>query len=162
MADIAYTPEELATLAAAVMLTGMAVSIVDAGIVSTAVEANAMAQEIAGAAQKYPNNSLIQALFSTEAIKKARQEGTLKIVISPEEVQPATAVGTAIARINAALALLQGRSQAEEIAEYKEFIYACADRVANAAGSGLFGTGSPKISDKEAAALAQIKTALQL
>lgn len=161
MAEVAYTPEELATLAAAVMLTGIAVSVVDAGIVSTAVEANAMAQEVAGAAQKYPHNSLIQALFSAEAVKKAKETGTLKIVISPEEVLPSTAVETAIARIHNALTLLQGRAGAAEIAEYKEFIYACAERVANAAGSGLFGIGSPKVSDKEAAALTKIKAALQ-
>jgi hypothetical protein len=75
-------------------------------------------------------------------------------------LQPDVAAATAVAKINEAMAVLNGKATAEEIAEYKAFIYACCDRVANAAGSGLFGSGDPKVSRKEAAALAQIKAAL--
>jgi hypothetical protein len=48
------------------------------------------------------------------------------------------------------------------VTEFKQFIYACAEAVANAAGSGLFGSGSEKVSTEEAAALAKIKAALSL
>jgi hypothetical protein len=139
-----YTPEELTTLAAAVMLSGMAVSMVDVGVVSTAIEANAMAQEVAGAAKKYPHN-----------------EQGLKIEVRPEEMKPETAVNTAVDRINAAITILSAKATPDEIQEYKEFIYACADRVANAAGSGLFG-GGEKVSSQEAAALDRLKVALAL
>lgn len=157
-----YTTEELAKLAGAVMVTGMAVSVVDIGVVSTAIEAAAMAREVSGAATRYPNNSIIQALFSEEAAKKAQAEGNVKLEVKPEEMKPDSAVATAITKINDALAVLTAKATPEEIQEYKEFIYSCADRVANAAGSGLFGTGSQKVSDKEAGALAQIKATLDL
>jgi hypothetical protein len=155
------TPEELTTLAGAVMLGGMAVSMVDVGVVSTAIEANAMAREVAGAAQRYPHNAVIQSLFSQEAMQQAKQQ-ELKIEVKPEEMQPDTAVETAIEKINQALAILTVKATPEEALEYKEFIYACADRVANAAGSGLFGAGHPKVSEQEAIALEKLKVALGL
>lgn len=157
-----FTPEELKALAGSVMLSGMAVSMVDMGVVSTAIEANAMAQEIAGATRKYPTNSIIQALFSEESVKQARAQGNLKLEVKPEEMQPDTAVDTAIAKINEALVILNQKATPEETQEFKEFVYGAADRVANAAGSGLFGAGNPKVSDKETAALAKLKAALGL
>jgi hypothetical protein len=157
-----YTQEELSQLAAAVMISGMAVSIVDVGIISTAIEANALAKEVSGAAKTYPSNSIIQSLFSDEAVKQLKAQGGVKIDVKPEDLKPETATDTAIASITAALAVLDGKATPEEINEYKSFIYSCAEHVANAAGSGLFGSGSPKISATEAAALAKLKTALAL
>ncbi len=156
-----YTPDELATVAGAVMITGMAVALVDAGIISTAIEATAMAREIAGAAKKYPGNEIIQALFSEESVKKAKDNPPTKVEIEAEDLQPDTAVDTAIGKINDALAVLNGKATPEDVQQYKEFIYSCADAVANAAGSGLFGTGT-KVSDREAAALTKIKATLGL
>lgn len=161
MSTADYTPEELTTLAAAVMLSGMAVSMVDVGVVSTAIEANALAQEVAGAAERYPANPVIQSLFSKEATQQAKQQG-LKIEVKPEDMRPETAVDTAIDKINAALAILNAKATPEQAQEYKAFIYACADRVANAAGSGLFGAGNPKVSPPEAVALEKLKIALEL
>jgi hypothetical protein len=43
-----YTSEELAKIAGAVTISGMAVAIVEAGIISTAIEATAMGKEVAG------------------------------------------------------------------------------------------------------------------
>lgn len=157
-----YTPEELSKLAGAVMISGMAVSMVDVGIVSTAIEASAMAKEVAGAAKTFPTNSIIQSLFSDEAVKQLKEQGGIKVDIKPEDLKPETAVDTAIAQITAALAILDGKATPEEISEYKSFIYSAADSVANAAGSGLFGTGSPKVSPTEAAALAKLKASLGL
>jgi hypothetical protein len=157
-----YTSDELATVAGAVTITGMAVALVDAGIISTAIEATAMAKEIADAATNYPTNQIIQTLFSEEAVKKAQENPPAKVEIEAADLQPDTAVDTAIAKINEALAVLNGKATDEDIQQYKEFIYSCADVVANAAGSGLFGTGSPKVSDREAAALNKIKATLGL
>ncbi|MDX2240558.1 MAG: hypothetical protein NW224_07745 [Leptolyngbyaceae cyanobacterium bins.302] len=153
-----FSLEESKTLAQAPVLAGLAVSMVDLGIVSTVPEAAALSQQIAGAAQKYPNNSVIQSVFSEEAFKS----GVVKLdkpEIKPEDVESGALVEQAIATINTALALLNGKASSEEITEYKAFIYACAEAVANAAGSGLFGIGA-KVSDKEAAALAKFKSVL--
>lgn len=155
----AYSPEELGKIAEAPMAVGMAVALADMGIVSTAIEASAMSKQVAGAAAKYPNNSIIQAVFSEAAIKS----GTIKMEkpdIKPEDVQSGVVVDKALATVDTAVSTIGDKATAAEIAEFKQFIYACADAVANAAGSGLFGSGNPKVSDKEAVALTKIKMAL--
>jgi hypothetical protein len=157
---MAYTTEELAKISGAVTIAGMAIAVVDAGIISTAIEASAMAKEVMGAATKYPTNTVIQAIFSPEAAKEFKSNPKLRMEIKAEELQPDVAVTTAIAKIHDAMSVLTGKATDAEIKEYKDFIYACCDRVANAAGSGLFGSGDPKVSSKEAAALAQIKAVL--
>jgi hypothetical protein len=157
-----YTSDELATVAGAVMITGMAVAMVDAGIISTAIEATALAKEVAGAAINYPNNDIIQTLFSQEAVEKAKTNPPAKVEIKAEDLQPDTAVDTAIGKINDALLVLNAKATPEDIQQYKEFIYSCAETVAAAAGNGLFGTGSPKISEREAVALTKIKAVLEL
>jgi hypothetical protein len=153
-----YTPEELSKIAEAPMMIGMAVAMVDMGIISTAIEAAAMSKEVAGAAAKYPNNSIIQAVFSEAAIKS----GSVKMEkpdIKPEDVQSGAVVDKALAVVDAAVAAIGDKATPAEVTEFKQFVYACADAVANAAGSGLFGSGNPKVSDKEAVALAKIKAA---
>jgi hypothetical protein len=154
-----YTPQDLNTIAEAPMFIGMAVALVDMGVVSTAIEAVALSKQLAEVAQKYPSNSIIQSVFSEEMLK-SRQSKLAKPDIKPEDIQSGAVVDRAIAATNSALSAVEGKATPEEIAQYKEFIYACADAVANAAGSGLFGSGSPKVSDKEASTLAKIKTAL--
>lgn len=156
-----YTSEQLSAIAEAPMMIGMAVAMVDMGIVSTAIEAAAMSKEVAGAAAKYPSNSIIQSVFSEAAMKS----GAIKMEkpeIKPEDVQSGAVVDKAITAVNDAVAIVSGQATPEEIAEFKQFVYSCADAVANAAGTGLFGSGNPKVSDKEAAALAKIKAALAI
>ncbi|WP_088893689.1 hypothetical protein [Leptolyngbya ohadii] len=153
-----FTPDELKTIANAPLMTGLAVSMVDLGIVSTIPEAAALSKTMAGAAAKYPNNSVIQAVFSEEAAKS----GTIKVEkpqIKAEEVESGKLIEDAIAAINSAVAVITGKASAEEVVEYKGFVYDCAQAVADAAGSGLFGSGA-KVSDKEAVALAKFKSVL--
>lgn len=153
-----FTPEELKAVASVPMLAGLTVSMVDLGLISTIPEIAALSKEIAGAAKKYPDNSIIQTIFSETAIKN----GTTKLdkpEIKAEEVESGALVDRAIEAIHTALNLLQNRATPEEITEYKDFIYTCAEAVAKAAGSGLFGTGV-KVSDKEAAALEKLKATL--
>jgi hypothetical protein len=149
-----YTPEELATVVDAVTASGMAVAIADVGIVSTAIEAAALAKEIVGATKTFPNNPLIQAAFSDESLKKNLQTSPGK------DFTPDNAVDKAIAAINTALAAVSGKASPDEVTQYKQLIYAAADRVANAAGEGLFGSGAEKVSTREAAALSRLKEAL--
>ncbi len=153
-----YTSQELSIIAEAAVLTGLAVSLVDLGLISSLTEAVALSSVLATSAQKYPDNSIIQSVFSETAIRS----GAVKLAkpdIKPEEIQSGSVVDRAIAAINTALDTLNGKATPDEIREYKEFIFSAAEAVANAAGSGLFGTGA-KVSDKEAVALAKLKTAL--
>ncbi|MBW4652754.1 MAG: hypothetical protein KME20_06980 [Kaiparowitsia implicata GSE-PSE-MK54-09C] len=155
-----FTKEELSAIAEAPMLVGLAVAMIDFGIVSSAIEAAAMSKEITSAAQKFPNNSIIQSVFSDEVIRS----GVLKIEkpqVTPEEVKSGALIDKAIAQVNSAVDLLDGKASAEEIMEYKQMIYSAAEAVASAAGKGLFGSGE-KVTVAEAAALEKLKAALEL
>ncbi len=149
-----YTPEELAAVVNAVMVSGMAVAIADVGIVSTAIEATALAKEVLGATKTFPGNSLIQTAFGDESLKQNMHTSVGR------DFTPDNAVDQAISAINAALDAVSGKATPEEITQYKQLIYAAADRVANAAGEGLFGSGAQKVSTKEAATLGRLKEAL--
>jgi hypothetical protein len=148
-------------IAEAPMFIGMTVALIDMGIISTAIEAVALSQQLANVAEKYPSNSIIQSVFS-QAVLKSGQVKLKKPDIKPEDLESEAIVDHAIAAAKNALSVVDGKATPEEIGQYKEFLYACADAVANAAGNGLFGTGSTKVSDKEAAALAKIKAALMV
>lgn len=149
-----YTQEESAQVIRAVTISGLAVAIADMGIVSTAIEAAALTKEVMGAAQKYPDNSIIQSVFSNESIKQNTPTSP------PEGLTPDNAAETAVSAINDAIAVISQKATPEEVSQFKQFVYACSEAVANAAGEGLFGTGAVKVSAKEAATLAKIRAAL--
>jgi hypothetical protein len=157
-----FSDTELNAIANGAMLTGMAVAMADMGIISSAIEAAAMTQEITGAAAKYPNNQIIQTAFAHEALSK----GTVKLqkpAVKPEEIANGVFVTQAIEALQSVLTMLQAKGASPgDIQDYKALVYHVGEVVAAAAGSGLFGSGNPKVSDGEAAALAQIKAALEL
>jgi flagellar motor protein MotB len=154
-----YSNEELTAIANAAMMTGMVVAMADMGIISSAIEAAAMTKEIMGAAAKYPNNSIVQAAFSEAAIRG----GTVKMAkpdVKAEDITSGAYVDKAIVAVNNVVVSLAEKATPEEIKEYKTLIYSIGEAVANAAGSGLFGSGATKVSPEEAAALTKIKAAL--
>jgi len=155
-----YTAEDIVKIAQAPFLSGIAVSMVDLGLVSSIPEMVALSSILADAALKYPDNHIIQLAFSQQAIKEGKfQVEGLKI--QPEDVKSGAIVDRAIAAINEAIERLTGKATDHEIAQYKEFVYSAADAVAKAAGSGIFGSGE-KVSVSEAAALAKIKASLAI
>jgi hypothetical protein len=119
----------------------------------------ALTKEIVGAAKKYPHNSIVQAAFSETALTSKEIERK-KMDVKAEDVQSGAIVSKAISTVDFAVAAIGTKATPAEVTEFKQFIYACAETVANAAGSGLFGSGASKVSPEEAAALAKIKTAL--
>ncbi|MGA9382896.1 MAG: hypothetical protein WBV73_29395 [Phormidium sp.] len=153
--EVEYTEKELQTLREAVLTSGIAVVMCEFTLISTPIEVATLAKELIKAAKKHPHNQLIQTLFGEAGGKKQSKQKNQEIKVNAEN-----ALEIAIAQINHAILILQQKAP-EEIYAYKEFIYACAERVANAAGEGLFGTGK-KISKKEAATLAQLQFALSL
>ncbi|MCY7337883.1 MAG: hypothetical protein LH613_16995 [Chamaesiphon sp.] len=156
-----YTPEELNTIAQAPMAIGMAIALTDVGIVSTAIEAVALSKELAGAAKKYPTNSIVQATFSEAALSSGKIQRN-KPDVKAEDIESGAIVTNAIATVDRAIATIGTKATPEEITQFKQFIYACAEAVASAAGSGLFGSGDPKVSPTEASALSKIKAALSI
>lgn len=148
-----YTDAEWKTLLLAPLACGFSVAMSDFGLVSTAIEGAAMSKELSEATKTYANNELIQTLFK-------KGEGTEQVKIDPAELgsDANAAVEKATTYITEAVAILSAKAPTE-LADYKALCYGVAERVANAAGSGLFGTGT-KVSDKEAVALAKLKTTL--
>jgi hypothetical protein len=151
----AYTSDELNAIANAPMTIGMAVAMADMGIISSAIE------EIVGAGKKYPNNSIVQAAFS-EAVLSSGKIQRQKPDVKPEDIESGAFVTKAIASVDLALAAIGDKATPVEITEFKQFVYTCAEAVASAAGSGLFGSGDPKISPSEASALSKIKAGLSI
>jgi hypothetical protein len=148
-----YTDAEWKTLLMAPLSCGFAVAMSDFGLVSTAIEGAAMNKELSEATTTYANNELIKTLFH-------KADGSEPVKIDPAELgtDANNAVEKATTYINEAIKILSAKSPTE-LADYKALCYGVADRVANAAGSGLFGSGA-KVSDKEAAALAKLKATL--
>ena len=59
-----------------------------------------------------------------------------------------------------AVALVEGKADPTDVEEYKKFISAVADRVANARKEGFLGLSGERVSGDEQAALEEIKAAL--
>jgi hypothetical protein len=78
------------------------------GLFPRRFEATALGKEVA-VAINYPNNDIIQTLFSQEAVEKAKVNPPAKMEIKATDLQPDTAVDTAIDKINDALAVLRGK-----------------------------------------------------
>lgn len=155
-----YTDAELQTMMNGPMMVGMAISMVDLGIISSMIEATALTKEILNAAKKYPNNSIITSTFAEEVIKSGRVKPQ-KPEVTAEEITSGAFLDKALAAVNQGINVVEGKATPEEIQEYKQFIYECGEVVAEAAGSGLFGSGT-KVSPKETAALERLKIALGL
>ncbi|NJN86149.1 MAG: hypothetical protein HC881_07295 [Leptolyngbyaceae cyanobacterium SL_7_1] len=151
-----YTEAEWKTLYLAPIACGFAVAMSDFGIVSSAIEGAAMGKELAQASAIYPQNPLIQELFP------ASRDATEQVKVSPSELgeNPQAAMDRATALVTEAMAILASKASSE-IADYKSLCLSVADRVANAAGSGLFGSGT-KVSPEEATAIEKLKATMAL
>ncbi len=156
-----YTPAEMSAIVEAPMTIGMAVAMADMGIISTAIEAAALTKEIVGAAKKYPTNSIVQAAFSEAALTSGQIQHQ-KPDVKAEDVQSGAIITKAIESVDRAVTAIGTKATPVEITEFKQFVYGCAEAVASAAGSGLFGSGSQKISAAEASALTKIKAGLNI
>jgi hypothetical protein len=147
-----YTQDENKSVVEALMTTGLAIAMADFGIVSTAIESAALAKELTGAANNYPNNSIIQSVLTPDVLKQTPMQ-------PPKDITPDNVLDVAITKLNGVVDMLGSKATPAEVTEFKSFVYQCAERVANAAGEGLFGSGE-KVSAKETAALNKLKAAL--
>ncbi|MEM6425602.1 MAG: NAD(P)/FAD-dependent oxidoreductase [Cyanobacteria bacterium P01_D01_bin.128] len=158
--DIDYTAgyevEEILMLSSAVILSAAAVSAAETGALSGWMEATVLKQELAGATSKYPTSRIIYALFGHQAKRRRAME----FAQTARQQKLDDLVADATARINQAIALLAEKSTLAERREYKELLYTCCQRVAQAAGSRFL--HKQRISLEEQAVLEQIKIALDL
>lgn len=148
-----YTEAEWRTIKLAAIASGFAVAMADMGVFSSAIEGSTLGTELSQAGISYPNNELIKSLFSQGEKVEAVNVKVEEIGTNPQE-----AVDKAKALIIEAIGILQQKSP-EELSEYKEFCLHLAEKVANASGEGLFGTG-PKVSSKEKVVIENLKAVL--
>ncbi|WP_143438080.1 hypothetical protein [Hydrocoleum sp. CS-953] len=105
----------------------------------------------------YQNNQLIQGLLAdTSDADKTTQINEIE-----NSENFADFLENGLEKLKAAVAIAHLKANPIEAQEYKKFLYEIANEIANASGEGIFGTG-PKVSQKEAIVLEQIKKVLEL
>lgn len=162
-----FTEEQWQLLADAPRCAAMGVVVIDFGLVDFAKEAAVMVRFAQQAQATYAHNPLIQGVLA-ETTSPERSTGwhvpwrSLGDGLLPgRRSRPERIASELLARIEAAVALLDEHAEPSEAREFKEFLYDYADRVARASGEGFLGRGD-KVSRKEAAFLRRLRTVLSV
>jgi hypothetical protein len=146
-----YTPEQLFPLANAVSQVVLGVIGIDgSGPVSGAREVKAAQDFIKEAPARFSGNALVQTLVV--ALNRDDDNNPMNSFLMLDEMNPDAILNN----LNTALSIFNA---SPELPGAKEFIYDLAERVAEAAGSGLFGMG-PKVSEEEEMLLANLRLTL--
>jgi hypothetical protein len=149
-----YTPEQIrwaAELAYSVMLA--TVTSDPTGPVSTVREMVAGGQYVAEAFKRYPNNYLIVSVAGIRLVTNAEAEAPDAVFIDVDMNNTAAAHEALTSYIETAAGQIGDEG---ELAEYKRFLVELAEHVAQAAGSGVFGTGA-KVTAQEAAFIGRLR-----
>lgn len=157
--DIDYTAgyevEELLALSAAVTLSATAVSRAEIGFISDQLESVALRQALAGAMSKYPDNSVIHALFGHPAKRRLALNDDSNSYNTLDQL-----LTKAITEIDQAVSVLSEKATPKELREYKKLVYYCSDCVARTSVPAIL--DNRLISSREEAVLERIKTALKI
>lgn len=164
-----YTAEEWDLLSCTPMIIGAAMSgAASSGVMGTMKEALASTQSTMGAAANYPDNPIIQTITAKpESIGDAReaasqQRAKLMGRIKERGVEKPEDLATlALDDCRKAAFLLAEKEDELVVMEYKNWLTAIADKVANAASEGgVLGFGGTRFSDAEKAFYNQVCEAL--
>ncbi len=153
-----FTAEELNQIREIIPLTGFAVAVAgNSGIIGTFKEAAATARGLGEAAAKYPQNELIQSL-----LKDFGQNRPTMPKYNPLEANIQQKIKTdALEKIRQVIAVLSQKATPQEVSEFKQWIMAVSESVANAAKEGGFlGIGGERVSAAEKAVLADLQGVL--
>jgi hypothetical protein len=145
-----FNAEEWSTLVEAPLLAGMRVVTAERG--GTLTESLAVGKAYAAARQHQGESALLDAIVASPP------------ALDPSRLQAGGDVAsTATARLRDAVALIDAKASADEAQAYKQFVVTVAEAVANAHREGGFaGIGGKPVSDKEQAALTDIRSTLGL
>ncbi len=138
----------------------MGVVVIDFTYVSFAKEAWEMLDFAQSAKGLYRDDPLIQDVLA-ELTSIDSEDNPLARKFGGEQTDPARLADQYLEKLGLAAAILDGDVPAEQARLFKRFVYEFAERVANASGEGLLGTGD-KVSAKEAVFLRKLKTLLGL
>ncbi len=143
-----FTEEEWKTVLEAPPSAGLIVIASDRG--GSIRESFSMAKAYTEARKEHGDSQLL------DEIVTAKPEMDHTRFHSPEELKEAS-----LKHITDAVELLKSKAGAEELDEYKKFIVALANRVAEARKEGFMGLSGDRVSDDEKAAIAEVEAALQ-
>jgi hypothetical protein len=162
-----YDEQQWQLLLEAPRCAAMGVVVIDFGLVDFAKEAAVMVRFAQQAQAMYAHNTLIQdVLAETTSTERSTGWHVPWRDLSHDDgrgdrSRPERIAEQLLDRLAAAVKLLDERGDAAEAREFKEFLYAYADRVARASGEGFLG-GGDKVSFKEAAFLRRLQAVLGL
>lgn len=152
-----FTDSEWELLLQAITLVSMTVIGSDFTLFSAVKEVFALQKIRKQTKSNYQNNQLIQDLLADTS--DAEKKTQINEIENSENF--ADFLENVLEKLKAAVAIAHLKATPIEAQEYKEFLYEIANQIANASGEGIFGTG-PKVSQKEAIVLEQIKKAIEL
>ena len=142
-----FTEQEWETILEAPPAAGLLVSTAQRG--GTFRESFSMAKAYTEARQEHGESELLDEIVS------AKPEVDRTRAHSPEELK-----ANSLEHLRNAIALLKDKAGPEEVDEYRKFIVALANRVAEARKEGFMGLSGERVSDAERAAIAAIDAAL--
>src|SRR6476620_8862403 len=142
-----FTDEEWERLLEAPPAAGLLVITADRG--GSIRETFSMAQAYTEARQQHGESELLDEIVS------AKPEVDHNRAHSPDEAK-----ANSIQHLQNAIALLKDKASPEEVEEYRKFIVALANRVAEARKEGFLGLSGERVSDPEREAIAEIESAL--
>lgn len=159
-----YSSTEWAQISAAPMAAGMYLVLASPGLTSILSETKAMMEATMKGERPAGAQDLINSIMA-DMTERAENREKIEPPSMPEgaEKDPAAAQKALMAQIADASATVAARGSAEEAAGYNQWLYSVAVATAEAAKEGGFmGIGGERVSDKEQAALNQLKTVLSL
>ena len=142
-----FTEEEWKTILEAPPSAGLIVILSDRG--GSIRETFSMASAYTEARKEHGESELLDEIVSTKPETDRTRAG------SPEELKQHN-----LDNIRQAVAVLKTKATDDEVEEYKEFISALAERVAEARKEGFLGLSGERVSDDERAAIGEIEAAL--
>jgi hypothetical protein len=142
-----FTQDEWDRLGRAPLVAGMAISVADpGGPIETLRESSAALRVLAEAARDGGFGDFVQAIARDVAAKAQRRENPLA-GFKPDRRNPRDKILTELRAVNS---LLLEKATPEEIAEFREWLKAAAQRAALAAKEGGFlGIGGELVSERE-------------
>lgn len=159
-----YTTDEWAKISMAPMAAGMYLVLASPGVTSIIGETRAMMEAVTKGDRPAGAEDLVNSIVG-DMVARADNKEKLEPPQMPEgaENDPAAAQKALMAQLTEASATVAAKSGAEEAAGYNQWLYSVAVATAEAAKEGGFmGIGGERVSDKEQAALDQLKAALSL
>lgn len=158
-----FTPTEWNTLGEAIQLTALAVTVSGAsGIFGTIAEALATSATLVEGMKS--ENELVRSLCVKEELQATQQglRDTLKSLSGSDlKASQARLKELSLERVRAALEIVTAKGSAGDLAAYRFFLKAVADKIASAAKEGSFlGFGGERVSAGERQMLADLDQAL--